>query len=424
MKKFVVMIALVALVGLGGQAAAEIGTIDNVPAATLLLPYFEVGLGTTSGLTTLFSVNNASAAPTVAHVTIWSEFTVPIIDFDIYLTGYDVQTVNLADLILNGVLPRTGPSNTVSNNGAFSNPHSTFGGTCSAVAGAIPNYNPISASFRQLIQESLSGQPLSVGPQAGRCASLPGNTTIARGYVTIDNASECSQLFPGDPGYFVDGGLGVANDDNVLWGDYFIVNSTQNFAQGFTLVHVEADITLTCPVVDVTPQTFYCRYALGADDREALGSKYAVRFLNGGAFTGGTDVLSYRDPGSAGATRICSSAGASLFSQAAIVVFDEQENPITVTLGGASGEPLPSAQRPFPFEANRSEVGVDLSVDVYTFGWLWLNLNGTLAGSEAEKNQAYVSAVMDAEGRFSVGVDAIQLNNLTVADLQIVAPGP
>ncbi len=422
MKKFFVPIALVALVGLGGQAAAEVGTIDNVPAATLLLPYFEVDLEA-GGTTTLFSVNNASAASTVAHVTIWSEFSVPIIDFDIYLTGYDVQTVNLADLILNGVLPRTGPANTVSNRGAFSGVHNTFGGTCSAVAGGIPNYNPISASFRQLIQESLSGQPLSIGPQAGRCASLPGDEESARGYLTIDNASECSQLFPGDPGYFVDGGLGVANNNNVLWGDYFIVDPEENFAQGFTLVHVEADATLTCPVVDATPLTFYCRYALGADDREALGSKYAVRFINGGAFDGGTDLLSYRDPGSAGATRVCSIAGATSFRQAAIVVFDEQENPITVTVGGPSGEPLPGEERPFPFEANDTDVGENLTVDIYLFGWLFLNLNGADTALETEKTQAYVSAVMEAEGRFSIGIDAIQLNNLTVADSTLTAPG-
>ena len=45
MKKIALCLALVSLLALGGSAFAEIGTIDDVPAATLLLPYFEVDLG-------------------------------------------------------------------------------------------------------------------------------------------------------------------------------------------------------------------------------------------------------------------------------------------------------------------------------------------------------------------------------------------
>lgn len=59
----------VCLLALAVPARAEIGTIDAVPAATLLLPYFEVDLTNPNGITTLFSVNNASASAAVAHVT-------------------------------------------------------------------------------------------------------------------------------------------------------------------------------------------------------------------------------------------------------------------------------------------------------------------------------------------------------------------
>src|SRR5829696_3136327 len=88
------------------RAAAEIGTIDDVPAATLLLPYFEVDLDSAEGVTTLFSINNASASAAVAHVTFWTDESIPTLDFDVYLTGYDVQTINVRD-IFNGILPRT-----------------------------------------------------------------------------------------------------------------------------------------------------------------------------------------------------------------------------------------------------------------------------------------------------------------------------
>src|SRR5499426_2625771 len=107
MKKTAVCLALLGLLALGGQALAVICTIDDVPAATLLLPYFEVSpCSDPNGVTTLFSVNNASATAILAHVVVWGDLSVPVLDFNIYLTGYDVQTINMRD-ILNGTLPRT-----------------------------------------------------------------------------------------------------------------------------------------------------------------------------------------------------------------------------------------------------------------------------------------------------------------------------
>ncbi|MBV8200992.1 MAG: hypothetical protein JOZ15_10265, partial [Acidobacteria bacterium] len=81
MKKTALSLALLGLLALGGQAGAVICTIDAVPAATLLLPYFEVDLNNPNGLTTLFSVNNASATAVLVHVVIWSDLSVPVLDF-------------------------------------------------------------------------------------------------------------------------------------------------------------------------------------------------------------------------------------------------------------------------------------------------------------------------------------------------------
>src|SRR6185295_9658729 len=125
MKKTALCLALLGLLALGGQALAVICTIDDVPAATLLLPYFEVDLGNPNGLTTLFSINNASATAALAHVVVWSDLSVPVLAFNVYLTGYDVQTINLRDLLVAGVLPQTAsagqdPGDTISPKGAFS----------------------------------------------------------------------------------------------------------------------------------------------------------------------------------------------------------------------------------------------------------------------------------------------------------------
>ncbi len=85
--------------------------VTNDPGATLLLPYFEAQVpkkigGKAPGITTLFSINNASATAILAHVTIWTDLAVPVTTFNVYLTGYDVQTIDMVD-ILNGKLPIT-----------------------------------------------------------------------------------------------------------------------------------------------------------------------------------------------------------------------------------------------------------------------------------------------------------------------------
>ncbi len=116
---------LLGLLALGGRAEATICTVDEVPAATLLLPYFQLDLSNPNGLTTLFSINNASATAVLAHVVVWSDLSVPVLDFNVYLTGYDVQSINLRDIIVNGALPQTAsagqdPTDTISNKGQFS----------------------------------------------------------------------------------------------------------------------------------------------------------------------------------------------------------------------------------------------------------------------------------------------------------------
>ncbi len=157
MKKVAVILACVALLALGAPAIAEICTIDDVPAATLLLPYFEVNLDDPNGITTLFSVNNASATAVLAHVVVWSDLSVPVLDFNIYLTGYDVQSVNLRDLLVGGILPRTAsdgqdPADTISPQGDFSQDINFA--SCN---GQLPP-PLLPASFIAHLQHSLTGQ--------------------------------------------------------------------------------------------------------------------------------------------------------------------------------------------------------------------------------------------------------------------------
>jgi hypothetical protein len=337
----------------------------------------------------------------------------------------------MRDILINGDLPNTGPNNTLSPLGPWAADTHGYPG-CTTTPGGTPNYGPLPATFITQLQRALSGQSTGAG-----CFSDPsGDTNIARGYLTIDVVSACSQEFPDNPNYFVNGGLGTAMNENVLWGDYFMVNPGQNFAQGWAAVHIEAatelDATLgSCDNDDVAnptdrfPTTFYCSITTGGtgeDNREGLPSVYASRYVNGGGFDGGTDLLVWRDvnrDGGAAPGPISCSSRPNRAGQNDLVVFDEQENPI-VFIEGPSGIETPE-EFPFPWCTNRVEVGTDLTV-VSNFGWIWMNLNAdtsfTAAGAEVSNfpdvfRQAYVTTVMDAQGRFSVGFDAISLNNLT-----------
>ena len=424
MKKTALCLALLGLLALGGQAVAVIGTVDDVPAATLLLPYFEVDLNNPNGLTTLFSVNNASATAVLAHVVIWSDLSVPVLDFNIYLTGYDVQSINLRDIIVNGVLPRTAsdgqdPSDTISPQGDFSQDINF-----ASCTGQLPPPN-LPANFIDHLRRSLTG--LSSPILGGLCAGRPLGDNIARGYVTVDTVNNCTLRFPGDAGYFGPGGTGDVTNQNVLWGDYFYVNSAQNFAEGETLVHVEA--SATNPETSVAGEyTFYGRYVAwtATDNREPLTTNFAVRFINGGAFSGGTDLLVWRDAKvNQGAFTCPNQTGRPAWfplGQEGIVIFDEQENPDIPTTFPVSPQPPGTSVIPFPAEAQRTEVDGAAFPVPYDFGWLYLDLNTTvtIAGAVPPEDpiaaQAWVTASMSAEGRFAVGFDAVQLDNATNAN--------
>jgi hypothetical protein len=420
MKKTAVCIALVGLLALGGQAIAEIGTIDDVPAASLLLPYFEVDLNNPDANTTLFSINNASAAPAIAHITLWTDLSIPTLDFNVFLTGFDVYTLNLRDLFTTGATPQTSHNNVaISPRGLFSlttNPISGVGPGSVSCNDQLPLPN-LPGSLLAHIQAAHTGQASAIF--GGLCSGIDFGDNIARGYITIDNANFCTLRFPSDcdTGYFIAGGLGDANNINQLWGDYFYVDSANNFAQGETLVHIEASAAL-----GAANYTFYRRYCVGGEDqREGLGSTWAVRYLAGGVFSGGTDLIVWRDakrPRTGLAPFSCALPFPAPFplSQNQIVIFDEQENPVVPQSFPFSPPPPTEGLIPFPWEANRTAVnGPDLPVP-FNFGWFYLNLNSTVAGSAVPFEptlQNHVSVRMDALTRFSVGFDALQLDNVT-----------
>ncbi|MBV8201631.1 MAG: hypothetical protein JOZ15_13500, partial [Acidobacteria bacterium] len=399
---------------------AVICTIDAVPAATLLLPYFEVDLNNPNGLTTLFSVNNASAPAVLVHVVVWSDLSVPVLDFNIYLTGYDVQSVNLRDIIVNGTLPQTAsagqdPTDTISPKGALSQDINFV--SCN---GVLPPPN-LPSFFTAHLQAALTGKPSAI--LKGNCAGQALGDNIARGYITMDTVDVCSLKFPGDTGYFAAGGTGDATDQNVLWGDWFIVNSVQNFAEGGDLVHIEA--SATDPATTTAGRyTFYGRYDswTAVDNREPLATTFAARYLNGGPFSGGTSLLVWRDskvnqgPFTCPATPGLQPAWYPL-GQEGIVIFDEQEHPVVPQTFPFSPQPPTGSLIPFPAETQRTQVNGAAFPVPFSFGWLYLDLNTTVAAAgsnppfDPAAAQAWVVYTLASNGHFAVGIDAIRLDS-------------
>jgi hypothetical protein len=393
---------------------AVIGTIDAVPAATLLVPYFEVELNNPGGKTTLFSINNASATAVLAHVTLWSDLGVATFAFNVYLTGYDVQTINVRD-IFNGTVPATAsagqdPGDLISKKGPLSQDINFA--SCS---GQLPP-PALPAAYIAHLQAAHTGGPSALF--SGLCSGANLGDSIARGYITVDTVNNCTLRVAGSPGYFAPGGSGDVTNQNVLWGDYFYLDPSNNYASGDSVVHIEA--SATNPETSVAGQyTFYGRYVTwnASDNREPLPTVFATRFMNGGAFTGGTDLLTWRDSKVNQAAFNCSTHPSWYpLNQEGISVFDEQEQPYIIPPIPFFPQPPPPSVMPFPSEAGRVHVGGSTLPVPFAFGWIYLDLNTTVAGvtnptEDTALAQAWVTPTHSAAGRYSVGYAATQLSN-------------
>ncbi|HEV7668106.1 MAG TPA: hypothetical protein VGS22_06250, partial [Thermoanaerobaculia bacterium] len=164
-----------------------------------------------------------------------------------------------------------------------------------------------------------------------------------------------------------------------------------------------------------------------ADNREPLSTNFAARYINGGAFTGGTSYLVWRDSKVDQNAFKCGTLPSWYpLGEEQIVIFDEAETPELQQVPPFSPPPPGDFLIPFPAESQRTEVdGEDFPVS-FDFGWIFLNLNTTVAaaGSNPPEDpaaaQAWVTVVMDASGRFSVGYDAIQLDSACDANHALI----
>lgn len=440
--------------------------IGTAPAATLLLPWFEVDItsAATTARTTLFTVTNTSFLPQIAHVTIWTDWSFPVMDFNIFLTGYDVQAINLYDLLGGGgrpgvIAPPSGTSiatvpanNTIVPNAQpeQTNDNPNFLGNAAANCASLPGTIPpaLLTDVRALLTTGRStGTVIScVNPATGAQAQVGSASANAHGYITIDVAATCSTSLPTDPGYFT----GEILFDNVLVGDYQEVSPSPtvgNYAGGNPMVHIravpEGGAAGSVPTGTTNlPYTFYDRYQAGAADRrvdrrQPLPSTFAARWIAGSSALFQTDYKIWREGLTTQTVTDCRfySQRNSIMPIAQIVRFDEHENATGQSAGVIISPPLVTS--PTLPEASRTPVsgGVfpPLSTSGDVGGWMYLNLsNGGAFGTVnpystaragfsgvgtstiapgVRQSQNWVIVTMTSEGRYGVDFDAAWLGN-------------
>jgi len=373
------------------------------PAATLLLPYFEVDVNGTSGQTTLFTVTNVTRYPQVAHVTLWTDRAYPLMTFNVFLTGYDVQAINLADVLIRGVVAPPNGTTSATTPGALSASNSS--GNLRTPLDCSTNPGQIPLSLITAIRSAFTIGVYSVSS----CTDIGGTHANAIGYATIDVVASCTARSPSDPLYYT-------NDllfDNVLIGDYQQVGPhpasepvSAFDAAGNPMVHMRAVPEgggAGSVVATALPYTFYDRYTperiRTLDRRQPLPSTYAARFIQGGTAGFSTNLTIWREGFGNGS---CADAKASAAMPAIeIVRFDEHENPFVFSaLPCTCPAPiptLPATSSTASFSSTYPALG---SVDVG--GWLYLNLsNGGSMTYSVTRDIGGVTVPSNARSSFS-----------------------
>jgi hypothetical protein len=419
--RFVIVLATSFALTFGVLGADRPATLENndscdisvTPAATLLLPYFEVDLEDPAGETTVFSVTNVRGDAQIARVTLWTDLSYPVITFNIYLTGYDVQKINLYEVLAGGgiALPR-GTGTSVSPAGDLSEPNYLLD---LSQCGIIPSRLDATAVARM-------HDAFTTGSIAGVCDKVGHVHQNAVGYATIDVVGNCDATGPTDPEYFTRD----IRYDNVLIGDYQQVNSQQNFAQGNTMVHIRAIPEGGTPQLRAATgqyqstfdRTFYGRFQSSTqpklDARQPLPRTFATQWISGSTGDFRSSLKIWRQ-GVTTAAATCDDYEKNMeIVVGETVVFDNHENgegnapeQCDITCIGPTPAVLP----------NTSLVAVEPGSDtfpqtiVYTdlSGWLYLNLHDL--GSVGTDGQAWVVSSMRVEGRYSVDLDAAWLGN-------------
>ncbi len=388
MKRLRMLVASLLLCGTAAAIPSSINNDDSCdikvgPAATLLLPYFEVDVSGNSGRTTLFTVTNVTRYPQIAHVTLWSDWAYPVMTFNLFLTGYDIQAINLADVLVRGTVAPPSGTSQATTPGAVSasgNPNLRSPLDCASNPGSVST--TLMAAVRAAFTIGVFRPP-----GAAACNTMGGVHFNAIGYATIDVVANCTSRIPLDPLYYSTDLL----FDNVLIGDYQQIGArpagtgpaSAVDAAGNPMVHIRAVPEgggAGSDVPTALPYTFYDRYTPAAnrtaDRRQPLPSTFAARCIQGGTSAFWTNATIWRESLDGAGSSCSSYVNNSDLPIGESIRFDEHENP-----SGFRNDPICAPCAPSPPTASATS---STNTDSSTYpslsgtdvgGWLYLNLN-------------------------------------------------
>ena len=338
-------VAVISLLVLGmcSEAHAHVCAIDDVPAATILFPFvvfdFDAYHAGINGQDTIFSITNMSSEAQLVHVTIWTDFGAPILDFNILLTGYDVISMKPSIIFGAGRLPVTkneghntppgaldegvepnGPVSVGNSslNGWWIDPgldepqptNTMTAGRCDPDNEAYPGLyqTPIPPAFLELFENYFKlsqtipryhsddcsqpfSDPYELNPEPFWVSR--DDTEPSWMYITADVVERCAKLDPAEAEYYQD----QIRNDNVLAGDVFWVSEDDRYSEAGNAIHIEAsshleNVGTMAPAG--APVSFYHRYSIlqdqDSDLREPLPTAWSFRYLGAGLDDIGTDI--------------------------------------------------------------------------------------------------------------------------------------
>jgi hypothetical protein len=483
-KTLLTCMAVLALFAIAGSASAITCTVDTRPAATLLVPHFSVSLnddatvkrGTPDSFDTLLAIGNASGAPMLAHVSVWNARSALVLDFMVALTGFDVQSFRMSD-ILSGNLPSTPvPSDHIPPDGTILEEDACQRNPLAAVypnPGGYLRVRPLNTTVANPLDNSLATS--AYGPAAFLPGSDFGNLVVdsldetddardcgdntvdgvtlevARGYVTIDHANYCSLSNPNDPTYYEFNALGGENN---LFGDIIVLSGQGIGTYGMNMVAIEQDPSFSGlnQTDALRTRTFYARYwvpsdpaiatcpncplglatdspwnVLVGDQREPLGLRWAARYFEGPLVGSFFDVWR----ASSGTLEDLLNGGLCDTSEPTVLLgfFDEDENVVTQIGPGPCPSPCtipPAEPQNFPLETNRIRASeFELPAPLpggNAVGWVVMSFVNTIEGTPLD--QAWVGYEFDGTEAFiSAHFPGIQLDPSACEPLPIQPNG-
>ncbi len=418
-KTLLTCLAIVAVFAIASSAGAVTCTIDQRPAATLLVPYFQVSFDADGNLVTtgigardtIVTIANASAAPMIAHANVFDRYSVLQLDFNIALTGFDVQSMRISDVIT-GLLPDT----------------LNFDGEDACQRNVNADVYPDANGFIRVrpLAPATGQDNIQATTDYNQRFNLPGLVDALRfncatgelddnaiGYILIDHANYCNLSDPTDPNYYYNDAIGMENN---LWGEIIFTSGFGLPTYALSTVNLETDVTFgNAAFADpfTTVRTLYARYwdpfvdsppnacpncnqanaendllqtspwNVGfGDQREPLGLNWAARWFNGAdAIT--TNFRVWRSSPAAPAALL---ASCDIEEPTVTLVFwDEDEN---TTTQGTCPSPCTNPTFNFPYETQQRNILGFSTPGGAVAGWVEMSFVNNASGTELD--QAWV----------------------------------